>query len=208
MLELIDYSIIYNDNKVIKYMDIEIKDKEFIGLSGNSGCGKTSLLESILGIDFKGTIYYSKAELFNKDIISIGKEKYNYLSYCPQFCQDALNPKITLKNHIQLLLNSNNITCKEEEIHNILEALYLEKKLLDYYPYMMSGGQKQRAVIMLCLLKKPRLLVLDEPSSALDLITTKIISDFLNKIRNQTTIIMVSHNNDFLQKLCDRVIKL
>lgn len=208
MLELKDYSIIYNDNKVIKYKDIEIKDKEFIGLSGGSGCGKTSLLDSIFGIDFKGTISYNKAELFNKDINSIGKEKYNYLSYCPQFCQDALNPKITLKNHIQLLLNCNNISYKEEEIHNILERLSLDKDLLEYYPYMMSGGQKQRAVIMLCLLKKPGLLVLDEPSSALDLISTKIISDFLNKIRNQTTIIMVSHNYDFLQKLCDRVIKL
>jgi ABC-type dipeptide/oligopeptide/nickel transport system ATPase subunit len=208
MLELNDYSIIYNDKKIIKYKDIEIKDKEFIGLSGSSGCGKTSLLDSIFGIDFKGKISYSKAELFNKDISSIRKEKYNYLSYCPQFCQDALNPKITIKNHIQLLLSSNNISCKEEEVHNILEGLSLEKDLLDYYPYMMSGGQKQRAVIMLCLLKKPRLLVLDEPSSALDLITTKIISDFLNNIRNQTAIIMVSHNYDFLQKLCDRVIKL
>ena len=90
----------------------------------------------------------------------------------------------------------------------MLESFSLEKNLLNYYPYMMSGGQKQRAVIMLCLLKKPKLLVLDEPSSALDLITTKIISDFLNKIRNKTAIIMVSHNYDFLLKLCDKVIKL
>ncbi len=90
----------------------------------------------------------------------------------------------------------------------MLEGLSLEKDLLNYYPYMMSGGQKQRAAIMLCVLKKPRLLVLDEPSSALDLITTKIIADFLNKIRNQTSIIIVSHNYDFLMKLCDRVIKL
>lgn len=208
MLELIDYSIIYNDNKIIIYNDMKIKDNEFIGLSGGSGCGKSSLLDSLFGMDFKGKISYAKAELFNKDLNSIGKDKYNYLSYCPQFCQDALNPKITFRNHIQLLLSSNNISYKEDEVYNILEGLSLEKYLLNYYPYMMSGGQKQRAVIMLCLLKKPRLLVLDEPSSALDLITTKIISDFLNKIRNQTAILLVSHNYDFLFKLCDRVIKL
>lgn len=208
MLELKNYCITYNGNKIITYNDIEIKGNEFIGLSGSSGCGKTSLLDSLFAIDFKGKVSYTKAELFNKDLNSIGKEKYNYLSYCPQFCQDALNPKITLNNHIQLLLNSNNIDIREDEIYSMLESLSLEKSLLNYYPYMMSGGQKQRAVIMLCLLKKPKLLVLDEPSSALDLITTKIISDFLNKIRNKTAIIMVSHNYDFLLKLCDRVIKL
>lgn len=208
MLELKDYSIAYNGNKIIAYENIEIKGGEFIGLSGSSGCGKTSLLDSLFGIDFRGKISYTKAELFHKDLNSIGKEKYNYLSYCPQFCQDALNPKITLKNYVQLLLRSNNIGYNEDEICSMLEGLSLEKDLLNYYPYMMSGGQKQRAAIMLCVLKKPNLLVLDEPSSALDLITTKIIADFLNKIRNQTSIIMVSHNYDFLMKLCDRVIKL
>ncbi len=208
MLELRDYSITYDVNKVITYKNIEIRDKEFIGLSGSSGCGKTSLLDSLFGIGFAGKISYAKAELFHKDLKSMGEEKYNYLSYCPQFCQDALNPKITLRNHIQLVLSSNNIRYEEDEIYRMLEDLSLERSLLKYYPYMMSGGQKQRAAIILCLLKKPKLLVLDEPSSALDLITTKIIAEFLNKIRSQTSILMVSHNYDFLMKLCDRVIKL
>ena len=99
MLKLKNYCITYNGSKIIAYNDIEIKGNEFIGLSGSSGCGKTSLLDSLFAIDFKGKVSYTKAELFNKDLNSIGKEKYNYLSYCPQFCQDALNPKITLNNH-------------------------------------------------------------------------------------------------------------
>ncbi len=208
MINLENYKIIYDDNKIIEFKDIRIKQGEFVGLSGNSGCGKTSLINSLFGYNFSGNITYSKAEVFGKDIKLLGKEKYKYVSYNPQFSQDALNPKITLKEHISLTLNSNGIKYDEEYIKKLLSNLNLEDKLLSFYPYMLSGGQKQRVVLLLSTIKNPKLLILDEPSSAMDVITLKTIVEFLNKIRENCTIIMVSHNYEFLEKLSDRVIKL
>lgn len=208
MLELKDYIITFDNKKVIKYSDIKINKNEFIGISGKSGCGKTSLLDSLFGVNFKGKVSYSKAELFNKDIFILGNEKYKYVSYSPQFSQDALNPKMTINEHIQLTLDGNNLNYNKSEINNMFKDLSLEKDLLNYYPYMLSGGQKQRIVIMLSVIKKPKILVFDEPSSAIDLITLKAIVDFMIKIKDRLTIIMVSHNYNFLIKLCDRVIEL
>lgn len=208
MLELKDYIITFDNNKIIKYDDIKINEHEFIGFSGNSGCGKSSLLDSIFGINFKGQVSYSKANLLNKDLLSLGKEKYKYISYNPQFSQDALNPKITVNDHIKLTLKGNKLNYDEKRVFNIFNDLLLDIELLNYYPYMLSGGQKQRIAIMLSVIKNPRLLIFDEPSSAIDLITLKTIVNFMIKIKDHTTIIMVSHNYDFLVKLCDRVIKI
>jgi peptide/nickel transport system ATP-binding protein len=208
MLELKDYIITFDNNKIIKYDDIKINEHEFIGFSGNSGCGKSSLLDSLFGIDFKGQISYSKANLLNKDLLSLGKEKYKYISYSPQFSQDSLNPKITVNEHIQLTLKGNKLNYDKKKIFNIFNDLLLDIELLTYYPYMLSGGQKQRIAIMLSVIKNPKILIFDEPSSAIDLITLKTIVNFMIKIKGHSTIIMVSHNYDFLVKLCDRVIKI
>lgn len=208
MLELKDYVITFNNNKIIKYSDIKINENEFVGISGNSGCGKTSLLDSLFSNNFKGQVSYSKANLFNKNLFTLGNKKYKYISYSPQFSQDALNPKITVKEHILLTLKGNGLNYDERKIINIFNDLSLEIALLNYYPYMLSGGQKQRIVIILSIIKNPKILIFDEPSSAIDLLTLKTIVEFMVKIKDQLTIIMVSHNYEFLIKLCDRVIKL
>lgn len=207
ILKLKNYKIVY-ENKSINFPDIRIKQSEFVGLSGDSGCGKTSLLNSIFGHDFQGEISYEQGELLGEDIKSRKDKPYNLISYCPQFSQDALNPKITVYEHIELVAKANNTDFSNDRLKLLIKKLNLEEKLLDSYSYMLSGGQKQRLMLLLSVIKEPRLLVLDEPSSAIDAITLKIIVEFLNEIRGDMTIIMVSHNYGFLEKLSDRVIKL
>lgn len=207
MLLLNNYKIKYED-KIIEYNDIEIKNGEFIGISGTSGCGKTSLLNSLFGYKFVGEIEYSKAELLGKDIKLFGRDKYKYISYCPQCSQNALNPKLSVIEHIRFTLSSNGIRYDYKKIIRLLNELGLEESILSYYPYMLSGGQKQRIIVLLCVIKEPKLLVLDEPSSAVDIITLKIIVDFLVKIKDSYTIIIVSHDIKFLNKLCDRIINI
>ncbi len=207
MLKIRDYKIIYG-SKTIKYGNISVNENEFVGLYGSSGCGKSSLLDSIFSPNFRGIVSYYEAKLFNKDLSSIGMEKYKYVSYCPQFSQDALNPKLTVSKHIHLTLKGNNLSIDETEINHMLNELSLEKNILNSYPYMLSGGQKQRVVILLGVIKNPKIIVLDEPSSALDLITMKTIVNFLYKIRKNKTIVMVSHNRGLLNKLCEKIIEL
>ncbi|MBU3145780.1 ATP-binding cassette domain-containing protein [Clostridium sp. CF012] len=206
ILEFKNYSITYDDGKILEFEDAEIFEGEFIGIMGRSGCGKTSLLNSLFSLNFCGVIKYEKCQLLGQDLKLSSSEKYSYISYMPQFSQDALNPKITIEEYIKLTLKGNNLDFDLSKIIEVLNALSLPEEVMKKYPYELSGGMKQRLILMLSYIKKPQLLILDEPSSALDFITLKIIMDFLILIENTLTIVIVSHNKGFLQNVCHRVI--
>lgn len=205
ILELKNYKISYG-NKTMIYEDIEIYEGEFIGLMGTSGCGKTSLLNSLFSYKFSGKTYYDKALLFNRDLRKWQKDMHHCISYMPQFCQDALNPKITIEEQVKLTTKGNDIEYDKVEVLKVMTMLALNEDVLNKYPFQLSGGMKQRIVLLLSYIKKPRLLILDEPSSALDLITLNAIIKFLRTIENKCTIILVSHNEELLKNLCHRII--
>ncbi|WIV12338.1 ATP-binding cassette domain-containing protein [Proteiniborus sp. MB09-C3] len=207
MIIIENLKIFYN-KIAISYPSIHIKDNEFVGLYGKSGCGKTSLLEALFGLDFQGDLKYDKCTINNMDIKEIDSRKYDYISYCPQFSQNAFNPKLSVLEHIHLTLKGNGLKYNEREIANLMERLELDPILLKYYPYMLSGGQKQRLILLISILKRPKLLILDEPSSAIDLITLKKIVEFLTSFKGKLTIIMVAHQKVLLEKVTDRIIML
>lgn len=208
ILDLKDYKITYKDGKTFEYKDIEIYEGEFVGIMGNSGCGKTSLLNSLFSLDFPGSIEYEKCLLLGRELKSWKRDKFSYFSYMPQFSQDALNPSITVEEHLKLTLKGNKLNYELNKTIEILKALNLNEDVLKKYPYELSGGMKQRVLLMLCYIKEPRILILDEPSSALDFITLKIIIKFLKQIENTLTIIIVSHDEGFLKNICNKVINI
>ncbi len=209
MLYLEDYGICYPDGLKLHYGDIHVRKGELAGLFGPSGCGKTSLLESILNPDFPGRISFRTALLDGEPLPKPGPELYRRVSYCPQFCQAALNPKLTLREHIHLTCDGNRMREDKEEICRLMSALHLEESVLSRRPGGLSGGQQQRMVLLLCALKKPCLMILDEPSSAIDLITLKDMVFFLREIKeNGTAILMVSHSYAFLERAADHIIDL
>lgn len=207
MITIENLKIIYN-KKAISYPNIHIKRNEFVGLFGKSGCGKTSLLEALFGLDFQGELVYDKCTINDVDIKELDSSKYDYISYCPQFSQNAFNPKLSVMEHIHLTLKGNGLQYNTEEIGVLMERLALEPILLNYYPYMLSGGQKQRLILLISIFKRPKLLILDEPSSAIDLITLRKIVEFLTSYKGKLTIIMVAHQKVLLEKVTDRIIVL
>lgn len=206
VVELIDYRVSYDDGKIINYRNIEIFKNELVGIMGKSGCGKTTLLNSLFALDFKGKREYSCGEILGQDLQSMGCEKYESISYMPQYSQDALNPLLRVDKIIKLILKCNNISYDEKKIIELLKGIDLSEEVLFKYPYELSGGMKQRIVMLLSYIKNPEIFILDEPSSALDFITLKAIVDFIKSIRGSRTIVIVSHNKEFLNNLCDRII--
>lgn len=192
----------------INYPDIHIKPYEFVGITGESGCGKTSLLEALVGLDFAGMFHYQKAQLAGQDSVALGESKRRLVSYCPQFSQNALNPKLTMLQHLQLTLKGNGLAFDQALVDDLLRQLKLTDALLDRYPETLSGGQKQRFVLFLSAVKQPQLLVLDEPSSAIDLITLRALVYFLEQMRGRTTILMVAHSLPLLRRVADRLVLL
>ena len=207
MIIIEDFNIFYS-NVNIRYPNIHVKENEFVGLYGESGCGKTSLLEALFGTNFQGEIQYGKCMINRIDLKNLDNSKYNFVSYCPQFSQNAFNPKLTVLEHIQLTIRGNNLKYDIKEIDDLMYRLGLDLNLLNYYPYMLSGGQKQRLILLLSVIKKPKILVLDEPSSALDLITLKKIVEFLVSFKDKLTIIMIAHQKVLLERVTDRLIEI
>ena len=206
MLYLEDYKIEYSNGTKIEYGNIHVKKGEFVGLFGRSGCGKTSLLESLFSPTFPGKVTYKTALLEGKPLPEPGPEFYKHVSYCPQYAQAALNPRIVVDKMLDFTLKGNGMERNEEEIDALLAKLKLERELLQRYPSQLSGGQIQRMVMFLCNIKKPDILIMDEPSSAIDLITLKEISEFIVSLKGDVTMLMVAHSRPLLQKISDRII--
>lgn len=209
MLEITGAVITYAKSSLrLIYPDINLAPGEFLGLAGESGSGKSSLLEALISPWFAGSFAYTIANFKGRDILAMGDKRFQEIGYCPQYSQNALNPKLTIKRQIALCQKHNPGRAGEREVDQYLAALALDPVLLSRYPAELSGGEKQRFVLLLSMLKNPDLLFLDEPSSAIDLITLQQISEFLLSIKGRISVLMISHDLEVLSKIMDRTIYL
>lgn len=192
-----DYGRLANKHKVLKGIDLEINEGEFISIMGPSGSGKTTLLNimstidkatsGMVIIDSKDVNRLREDELarFRRDVIGFVFQDFNLLD------------SMTIRDNIALplTLNSEKTEIILERINKLTKLLGIEKHL-DKYPYQLSGGQKQRAAICRALITSPKVIFADEPTGALDSKSSvEVLECFanINKIYN-TTIVMVTHD--------------
>lgn len=209
ILEIKNYCTTYDKKRWFSYPTIDLKGGKCVCIMGSSGCGKTTLLNSLFGLSFSGKCKYDKALILEKDIKLWGKDKYKYISYMPQFAQHGLNPCITVSEHIEYILKNNDNVADNNTISYYFDKLELGENIKDLYPKEISGGMKQRVVLLMSFIKRPKLLVLDEPSSALDYITLRNMVDFINERKSEGCgILLVSHDKNFAKALSDKIINL
>ena len=181
-------------------VNLHIKEGEFIALSGKSGSGKTTLLRILAGLeDAKGTIQVdNKLWLNNKKTIPVQKREIGFV-----FQDYALFENMMVEKNLLFVNNDKKLA------QHLLELTELDS-LKNRYPNRLSGGQKQRVSICRALMKKPKILLLDEPLSALDpTMRTKLQNELLSLHKEfHTTTIMVSHDPSEIYRLANRVIVL
>ncbi len=219
------FTNIYGIKRLIKAVDgvsLEIFNNEILGIAGESGCGKTTLLKVLLGIIkpplsvFEGKVYY----LINheeKDILSLNEKdfrkfRWKIVSYIPQGSMSVLNPirkikdtfKDFMKAHIQEIISENDF---EILLRDHLESLGLPLEVLDSYPHQLSGGMRQRVTIALSTLFKPRIIFADEPTTALDVVVQRGVLQLLKRIQKEhkNTIVIVSHDMGIHAHTSDRI---
>ena len=187
--------------KALKGIDIEFRENEFVSILGQSGCGKTTLLNIIGGLDR----YTSGDLIINGKSTKEFKDKDwdSYRNHSVGFVFQSYNliPHQTILSNVELALTISGVG-KEERRKRAIEALQkvglgdqINKK-----PNQMSGGQMQRVAIARALVNDPDILLADEPTGALDSVTSEQVMEILKEISKDRLIIMVTHNPDLAQK--------
>ncbi|MER5175644.1 MAG: metal ABC transporter ATP-binding protein [Candidatus Nitrosocosmicus sp.] len=190
-----------NSDIILDDVSFEIKKGDFLGIIGPNGAGKTTLFKCMLGLnkDYSGTI-----RIFNKEIKKESKEIYKKIGYIPQ--SNNFDPRFpaTVKEIIQLGMIGKKIS--REKMDKLLELTgiseYLNKRIGN-----LSGGQQQRVMITKALIHEPELLILDEPSTAIDANILKLFYKLLTKLNKEKkiTIIWSSHDLDAVNLLSNKV---
>lgn len=215
---------IHGDQTIVKAVNgvnLAIYPNEVYGIAGESGCGKSTLLKAIYGaIDpplrlMGGKVYYlvgdSELDIAAQSPEVRRKLRWEYISYVPQGSMSVLNPVIKLKNTFSDFISSHLSGKTREETFAIakerLVELGLPVKILDAYPHQLSGGMKQRVTIALAALLKPRLIICDEPTTALDVVVQRGVVQLLKDIQQQlnNSIVLVTHDMGIHANVADRI---
>jgi len=204
MIEISDITLNFKDEFVFKNFSVKINEHEKVALTGESGKGKTTLLNLICGFipDFKGNIFVNGKHLSPENISEIRKN----ISWLPQ--DISLNLKTVRElvfEPFEFAINKKKKP-SEKEISNIFSVFELSESLLDKKTNEISGGQKQRIILASCLLLKKPLLLLDEPTSALNEEIKRKITDYILS-RKDLTVIAATHD-EYWMKNSDRIIEL
>ncbi|HHT73286.1 MAG TPA: ABC transporter ATP-binding protein [Firmicutes bacterium] len=204
------YRTIDGDVHVLKNLNFQINSNEIFGIAGESGCGKTTLLKVLYDIiDFPlqvdtGRVVLSVNENGTATDFETGKIRdvwWKHISYVPQAAQSVLNPITRLKTQfldsIPEAYRKNET--KEQTLDRVahyLEELSLSPDLLDAYPFQLSGGMRQRAIIALATFMSPSVVLADEPTTALDVVVQRGILMMLMRLQRKlkNTLVLVSHD--------------
>lgn len=200
MLELKDVKKSFDGVTVLENMSLEIEDGEIVSILGPSGCGKTTLLNLILGIldADSGSIIYNGEDMTR---VPMEKRGFNIV-----FQDYALFPNLNVYQNITYGLRNNPKISTEEEVKDLIHLLGLEEHLNKRIG-QLSGGQKQRVALARTMVMKPKILLLDEPLSALDGVIKESIKDRIKTIAKEfyLTTIIVTHDPEEALTLSDRV---
>ena len=207
MIEFVNVSKEFKDKKVLHDISFTINDNELVAIIGASGCGKTTTLKMINRLIVPTT---GKILIDGKNIEEIDKtELRRSIGYVIQ--QMGLFPHMTVKENIELIQKLEKKDPKEIEANTnrLMEIMDLDGDLyLNKYPSDLSGGQQQRVGVARALANNPKVILMDEPFSALDPITRSNLQDELVELHKKmnTTIVFVTHDMDEAIKIADRII--
>ncbi len=202
-------------------IDFEVKEGEILGIVGESGCGKSVTSLSIMGLlpsppgkIVGGHIYYQGEDISHAKESKMRKLRGNEIAMIFQEPMTSLNPVFTIGEQLEEAIKLHNQRLPKKEIENrsveLLKRVGLPraKELLKEYPHELSGGMRQRVMIAIAMSCNPKVLIADEPTTALDVTIQAQILDLMIKLNKETNtaIIMITHDLGVVAQMCQRVV--
>ncbi|MCR5583247.1 MAG: ABC transporter ATP-binding protein [Eggerthellaceae bacterium] len=190
--------------QVLKGINLEVYEGEFLALLGESGCGKTTLLNIIGGLDSatSGEVLYLGNDLSHASNADLTEYRRTNIGFI--FQAYNLMPNLTALQNVRLIAELVDEPMDPEEALRIVGL----SERMNNYPSQLSGGQQQRVSIARALVKRPRMILADEPTAALDYATSiEVLQVLEGIIEAGTTLVMVTHNEE-ITRMADRVVRL
>ena len=220
MLEIRDLHVKFHNrnHEAVGGVSLTIRDGEILGLVGESGSGKSVTAMSMAGLlprkqcDYSGTVLLDGVELLHADRDTLRSVQGKEIGVVFQEPMSAMDPLMRVGEQVEEVLLIHNKLTKEERKKLALEALAAvelpnPEEVYGKYPHELSGGMLQRAMIAAAIVIQPHLLILDEPTTALDVTIQAQILELLKRLNQEYGISMlfISHNLNVVRKLCERV---
>ena len=210
------YRSLRGDVKAVDGATFEIADGEIMGLAGESGCGKSTLGKSLIRMDARmqyveGRVELDGSELPVWDDRKMNAHRFTDVSLVPQYALSALNPTRKIGTLATDLLRTRDVPLDEvmQELRRRLEIVGLSGDVLQRFPIELSGGMRQRVVMVLSSILNPSLLIADEVTSALDVSTQRAVSELLVEFRDRefvNSMIVITHDLSVLYQIADTIL--
>lgn len=220
LLDVKDLSVDYGKRSpvhAVRQVSFALEDNEFVGLVGESGCGKSTLGFAVARLErpparlVGGTIRLDGRDWHAAREDDLRSVRWTTLSIVMQSGMNALNPVMSIHAQFKdVMVQHGNWTASEIEkrAQEVLEMVNIPASVLRRYPHELSGGMKQRVAIALALVLRPKLIIMDEPTTALDMVVQRQIMDNLKALRTQQSfsVLFISHDLGLVLELADRVL--
>jgi peptide/nickel transport system ATP-binding protein len=222
LLEIRDLSVRFDTDErtvhAVDGMSLDLAAGEVLGIVGESGCGKSVTALSILGLLPKtatvtGSVRFEGAELLGAPGSQLRKIRGRQISFVFQEPMTSLNPVLRIGHQVEEVLREHlslSRSAAKERVVELLDLVHIPdpSRRIDEYPHQLSGGMRQRVVIAMALACDPKILIADEPTTALDVTIQAGILDLLRELRARlgTAIVLITHNLGVVADLADRVV--
>ena len=207
------------DIYAVDHVSLRVDEGRSLGIAGESGCGKSTLALSLMGYYFS-PLHYTSGEIIigGHNITGMNPDDVrktilgNEIAYIPQAAMNALNPTRKIINFIEDVVQAHDLYITKKDIYDrarkLFETLGLPEEVLQKYPVELSGGMKQRTVIAVSVLLLPKVLIADEPSSALDVTSQKMVIKMLRQLMEIgyiSSMIFITHELPLLYNVTDDI---
>jgi peptide/nickel transport system ATP-binding protein len=225
VLTVRDLTVVYEvDNPVtaVKNVSLELARGEILGLAGESGCGKTTLAYAINRLHkppariVAGEVTFHDRTDGDLNLLTLGQEelrlfRWDKLSMVFQGAMNALNPVITVRAQLEDVLTTHRPDMKKAERRelaaSVLQLVGVDRSRLTSYAHELSGGMRQRVMIAMALLLEPQVMIMDEPTTALDVVVQREILREIVRLRDELNfaVIFITHDLPLLLEISDRI---
>ena len=207
----------YNTSKglvhALEDVTFAIDNGESIGIAGESACGKSTLGLSIIQMISNGKIYSGKIQFDGKSLLDVPDDEFNKtirwkeISMVFQGAMNSLDPVFSIQQQFEEVLKQHNFEGdSKQSILQSLNSVNLDESVLKKFPHELSGGMKQRVVIAMALILKPKFVIADEPTTALDvLIQAQIVNLFKKLKKDGQSFMIISHDLAVLSEVAEKI---